>query len=88
MRGRISLFGAKMDEITKRRLVYWLLCIMNSLAAAAQFNCSLAVYNDRFFQLEKEQLLSLVDGSTAQIQQIYKIIENFVEKEKTTSILG
>jgi len=61
---------------------------MNSLAAAAQFNRSLAVYNDRFFQLEKELLLSLVDGSTAQIQQIYKIIENFVEKEKTTSILG
>ena len=64
-----------MDELTKRRLVYWLLCIMNSLAAAAQLNYSLAVYYDRLFELEQEQLLSLVHRSTAHIQRIHKLLK-------------
>jgi len=50
--------------------MYWLLCIMNSSAAAAQLNYNLAVYYYRPFQTKQEQLVALVACSTVHIQRI------------------
>ena len=71
-----------MDEITKRRLVYWLLSVINSLAAAAQHNFCLAVYYDKLFQLEQQQLLSVVDHSTARIRRAYKLLKHPLKKRR------
>ena len=48
---------------------------MTSLVAAAQLNYYLPMYYDRLFQLEQEQLLSLVDRSTAHIQRVHKLLK-------------
>ena len=71
-----------MNEITKRRLVYWLLSVLNYLAAAAQHNFCLAVYYDQLFQLEQQLLLSLVNHSTARIQRAYKLLKNSSKKRR------
>ena len=71
-----------MNEIMKRRLVYWLLSVINSLAAEAQHNYCLAVYYDALFQIEQQQLLSLVHHSTAQIQRVYKLLNSSSKRRR------
>ena len=78
----LAPFRDKRDEITKRRLVNWLLCIMNSLASAAQLNLSFAIYYDRLFQLKQERLLPLVVRNTVEIQQIYKLLKISSKKRR------
>ena len=78
----LAPFSDKRDEITKRRLVYWLLGIMNSLASAVQLNLSFAIYYDRLFQLKQERLLPLVVRNTVQIQQIYKLLKISSKKRR------
>eukprot|EP00794_Sanderia_malayensis_P001977 gene1977-2246_t len=67
---------------TKLRIISWLMSNINSLVALAQLNSMLAVHCDNLFQIEQQQLLSVVDQSTAKILRLRKQIKKSSSKRR------